>query len=301
MYPNYTTFAMAIDSGERNGTCGCRGTALFCLSVPICIRTSPSLRALGRQVANTDSHHPHAVPCIYVRMYVLFSLCDDQMSDQYLYSRMVLLMRRWLNLPTDIMAACSESIHVRYAGVFLMAAGIFPAIPCYLCLIPSNVSGLTKRATATALGIMVSFNLIFCLIPCHRQNHCLRFPLTIPLSAGQSIRLCGPFYLYSWPSSTLCQGAYDCSRFHLRLLDSCSCKCDLLFKGKRRTKGWSKGPSCSKVLWIGEWWKNSSSDWWSRSKVSIYALNRFSYPCFIWLYIPVEAVLTWVTALVRYT
>lgn len=55
----------------------------------------------------------------------------------------------------DMMAILAQNSNIRYAGVFFMAAGLYAVGPCYLCLIPNNVSGLTKRATSTALTIMV--------------------------------------------------------------------------------------------------------------------------------------------------
>ncbi|KAH9816828.1 major facilitator superfamily domain-containing protein [Melampsora americana] len=55
-----------------------------------------------------------------------------------------------------IICIASDSNHARYGGVFLMAAGIYPAIPAILCILPNNVAGLTKRSTVTALHLMIS-------------------------------------------------------------------------------------------------------------------------------------------------
>ncbi|EGG04762.1 uncharacterized protein MELLADRAFT_88503 [Melampsora larici-populina 98AG31] len=49
-----------------------------------------------------------------------------------------------------------DSNHARYAGVFLMAAGIYPSVPSVLCILPNNVAGMTKRSTVTALHLMIS-------------------------------------------------------------------------------------------------------------------------------------------------
>lgn len=55
-----------------------------------------------------------------------------------------------------IICITTNSNHARYAGVFLMAAGIYPSIPSILCILPNNVSGMTKRSTVTALHLMIS-------------------------------------------------------------------------------------------------------------------------------------------------
>ncbi|KAG0142371.1 hypothetical protein CROQUDRAFT_662612 [Cronartium quercuum f. sp. fusiforme G11] len=54
-----------------------------------------------------------------------------------------------------VMASITESPTVRYAGVFFIAGGMFPTAPCLFTLLANNTSGMTKRATATALQIMI--------------------------------------------------------------------------------------------------------------------------------------------------
>ncbi|EGG04831.1 uncharacterized protein MELLADRAFT_37206 [Melampsora larici-populina 98AG31] len=55
-----------------------------------------------------------------------------------------------------ILCITADSNDARYAGVFLIAAGIYPATPSILCILPNNVAGLTKRGTVTALHLMIS-------------------------------------------------------------------------------------------------------------------------------------------------
>lgn len=55
-----------------------------------------------------------------------------------------------------IIAIVATNNTQRYAAVFLMAAGIYPCGPCILSILPNNVSGHYKRATATALQLAIA-------------------------------------------------------------------------------------------------------------------------------------------------
>lgn len=55
-----------------------------------------------------------------------------------------------------LMAILSERKNIRYASVFLIGAGLYPPIPCFFTLIAHNTSGMTKRATVTALQTMIA-------------------------------------------------------------------------------------------------------------------------------------------------
>lgn len=50
----------------------------------------------------------------------------------------------------------SRDNHVRYAAVFLVTLGLYPSAPCILSILPNNTAGKTKRATATALQLMIA-------------------------------------------------------------------------------------------------------------------------------------------------
>lgn len=54
-----------------------------------------------------------------------------------------------------ILACLSRSPKARYASVFFMTTGIFPSLACFLTILPSNSSGVTKRATTIAVQIMI--------------------------------------------------------------------------------------------------------------------------------------------------
>lgn len=55
-----------------------------------------------------------------------------------------------------IIAIVATTNTQRYAAVFLIAAGIYPCGPCILSILPNNVSGHYKRATATALQLAIA-------------------------------------------------------------------------------------------------------------------------------------------------
>ncbi|TCD70815.1 hypothetical protein EIP91_001505 [Steccherinum ochraceum] len=55
-----------------------------------------------------------------------------------------------------IIAIVAKNNTQRYAAVFLIATGIYPCGPCILSILPNNMSGHYKRATATALQLAIS-------------------------------------------------------------------------------------------------------------------------------------------------
>ncbi|KAH8105967.1 MFS general substrate transporter [Cristinia sonorae] len=55
-----------------------------------------------------------------------------------------------------IVSIVARNNRERYAGVFLIAAGVYPCGPCILSILPNNMSGHYKRATATALQLAIA-------------------------------------------------------------------------------------------------------------------------------------------------
>lgn len=49
----------------------------------------------------------------------------------------------------------AENAETRYAAFFLVLAGLFPVVPCLVCIIPINTSGVTKRATCIGIQGMI--------------------------------------------------------------------------------------------------------------------------------------------------
>ncbi|TFK75926.1 MFS general substrate transporter [Pluteus cervinus] len=55
-----------------------------------------------------------------------------------------------------IMAIAAHTNQVRYAAVFLIAAGVYPCAPAILSILPNNSSGHYKKATTTALQLAIA-------------------------------------------------------------------------------------------------------------------------------------------------
>ncbi|EGG00548.1 uncharacterized protein MELLADRAFT_25355, partial [Melampsora larici-populina 98AG31] len=49
----------------------------------------------------------------------------------------------------------AERTEIRYAAFYLILAGLFPAVPCLVCITPINTSGGTKRATCIGIQGMI--------------------------------------------------------------------------------------------------------------------------------------------------
>lgn len=55
-----------------------------------------------------------------------------------------------------IILVVTKNNNARYAAVFLICFGIYPSIPCILTLIANNSAGHYKRATSTAMQLMIA-------------------------------------------------------------------------------------------------------------------------------------------------
>ncbi|KAG0143676.1 hypothetical protein CROQUDRAFT_48475 [Cronartium quercuum f. sp. fusiforme G11] len=77
------------------------------------------------------------------------------LSDKFKIRGPIILSLLPITIIGYLMAIVAEDPKIRYASVFFMAAGIYPSAPGFFTLLPNNTSGMTKRATVTALQIMV--------------------------------------------------------------------------------------------------------------------------------------------------
>ncbi|KAG0143674.1 hypothetical protein CROQUDRAFT_672820 [Cronartium quercuum f. sp. fusiforme G11] len=77
------------------------------------------------------------------------------LSDKFKLRGPIILALLPITIVGYIIAIMAEDPKIRYASVFLMAAGIYPSAPGFFTLLPNNTSGMTKRATVTALQIMI--------------------------------------------------------------------------------------------------------------------------------------------------
>ncbi|EGG05702.1 uncharacterized protein MELLADRAFT_36671, partial [Melampsora larici-populina 98AG31] len=54
-----------------------------------------------------------------------------------------------------LMLIFSKSAGTRYAAFFFVVSGLYPVIPCLVCIIPINTSGVVKRATCVGIQGMI--------------------------------------------------------------------------------------------------------------------------------------------------
>ncbi|KAG0148511.1 hypothetical protein CROQUDRAFT_654783 [Cronartium quercuum f. sp. fusiforme G11] len=78
------------------------------------------------------------------------------LADKWQSRGPMILVMLPLSIAGYLMAIISERPKIRYASVFLIGAGLYPPIPCFFTLIAHNTSGMTKRATVTALQTMIA-------------------------------------------------------------------------------------------------------------------------------------------------
>lgn len=80
-----------------------------------------------------------------------------------------------------VMQVASQNPHVKYAGVFLMACGIYPNVPQGVAWNGNNIGGSTKRGVGIAMhvgfgnlgGIMASFIYLKKDSPKFIKGHCI--------------------------------------------------------------------------------------------------------------------------------
>ncbi|OCB84497.1 MFS transporter [Sanghuangporus baumii] len=78
------------------------------------------------------------------------------LADRLKWRGPFILIMMPLTIAGYILAIKAETNDARYAAVFLMAAGVYPSAPCILSILPNNSSGHYKKATTTALQLMIA-------------------------------------------------------------------------------------------------------------------------------------------------
>ncbi|TFY81450.1 hypothetical protein EWM64_g2564 [Hericium alpestre] len=85
-----------------------------------------------------------------------YSVVVAFLADRYKLRGPLIMICLPVNIAGYIMVIAAKSNEVRYAAVFLIAAGLYPTAPCILSIIPNNTSGHYKKATASALSLAVA-------------------------------------------------------------------------------------------------------------------------------------------------
>jgi len=87
---------------------------------------------------------------------VVLTVVVAVLSDRYKWRGPFILIVLPLAIIGYIIIIVAKTNTVRYAAVFLIAAGIYPCGPCILSILPNNSSGHYKRATTTAMQLMIA-------------------------------------------------------------------------------------------------------------------------------------------------
>lgn len=77
-------------------------------------------------------------------------------ADRYRMRTPFILALLPISMVGYIMLIASINNSVRYAAVFLVALGVYPSVPCLLSILPNNLAGHYKKATAIALQLAVA-------------------------------------------------------------------------------------------------------------------------------------------------
>ncbi|PAV20477.1 MFS general substrate transporter [Pyrrhoderma noxium] len=93
---------------------------------------------------------PPYVPAVILTVVVAF------LADRLKWRGPFILICLPMAIAGYILAIKAETNNGRYAAVFLMAAGVYPSGPCILSILPNNSSGHYKKATTTALQLMIA-------------------------------------------------------------------------------------------------------------------------------------------------
>ncbi|KAI5118773.1 hypothetical protein M0805_005654 [Coniferiporia weirii] len=93
---------------------------------------------------------PPYVPAVVLTVVVAF------LADRLKWRGPFILICLPITIAGYSLAIRAETNTARYVAVFLMAAGVYPSGPCILSILPNNSSGHYKKATTTALQLMIA-------------------------------------------------------------------------------------------------------------------------------------------------
>ncbi|THH28467.1 hypothetical protein EUX98_g5712, partial [Antrodiella citrinella] len=101
------------------------------------------------EVAQLHTSPPYVAATVLI---VLVSVVADRLK---LRGPLILIFLP-ISMAGYILAVAAKNNVARYAAVFLISAGAWPCVPCLLSLMPNNMSGHYKRATATAVQLALA-------------------------------------------------------------------------------------------------------------------------------------------------
>ncbi|KAF9534345.1 MFS transporter [Crepidotus variabilis] len=93
---------------------------------------------------------PPYIPAAFLTVLVAF------LSDKLRWRGPFVLICLPIAIVGYILAIVAKTNNIRYLAVFLMAAGVYPAGPCILSILPNNSAGHYKKATTTGLQLAIA-------------------------------------------------------------------------------------------------------------------------------------------------
>ncbi|CAD6936363.1 unnamed protein product, partial [Tilletia controversa] len=119
----------------------------FSLFLPTILRSMyPDVTPARLQLLSVPPYVPAAVMCVIVAV----------AADRARMRVPFMLVLLPISMVGYAILLATKNAQAKYAGVFLIALGVYPATPCVLSILPNNCSGHTKRATAVALQLAVA-------------------------------------------------------------------------------------------------------------------------------------------------
>ncbi|KAH9813292.1 major facilitator superfamily domain-containing protein [Melampsora americana] len=125
--------------------------------------------------AQLYSAYPYMSACVLV-------VISAFLADKWHIRGPIVLALTPISIAGYVILIMAKDPHTLYGAFFLILAGAYPSVPCFLSIIPNNTSGITKRATSVAMQVMLSAvaGLIAPFI----------YPEGVPIVTGHKIALC---------------------------------------------------------------------------------------------------------------
>ncbi|KAH8923191.1 MFS transporter [Atractiella rhizophila] len=111
-------------------------------------------------IANLGYSGPHAqlmtVPPYLLSVHAVLTVVVAFLADKYKARGPFMMVLYPICAIGYIISLAAKTNTGRYVGTFFIAAGIYPSAPCILSILPNNHSGHWKRASSTALQLMIA-------------------------------------------------------------------------------------------------------------------------------------------------
>ena len=106
---------------------------------------------------------PYVVACF-------FCISAGYLSDRLQTRGIIMIAFNLVAIIGLSMLVSSDNPHVKYAGTFFFASGVYPNVPQCMAWNGNNTGGSTKRSISIAMQAMTG-NLVRLFLSCHLQIH----------------------------------------------------------------------------------------------------------------------------------